>query len=131
LVALIAPEAIAAGVEVTLPQGDGVSVQIDEERIKQVVLNLVRNAIEATGRGGRIELRVRSEAGGVFIEVEDDGPGIPSSDAPIFEPFYTTKESGTGLGLSIVHRIISDHGGTIGLESRPGRTVFTLSLPAM
>jgi PAS domain S-box-containing protein len=130
LVALIRPEAIAAGVEVSLRKGDGASVQIDEERIKQVLLNLLRNALEAAGRGGRIELRVRADAVGVIIEVEDDGPGLPSSDAPIFEPFYTTKESGTGLGLSIVHRIISDHGGTIGVQSRPGRTVFTLSLPA-
>ena len=62
------------------------------------------------------------------IEIVDTGPGIPE-DAPIFDAFYTTKEAGTGLGLAIVHRIVEEHGGSIGFESRPGRTCFTVHLP--
>jgi nitrogen-specific signal transduction histidine kinase len=65
----------------------------------------------------------------VLLEVEDDGPGLPAGDAPVFDAFYTTKPSGTGLGLSIVHRIVSDHDGTVGYETRPGRTVFRVLLP--
>ena len=61
--------------------------------------------------------------------MEDDGPGLASPDAPIFDAFYTTRPQGTGLGLAIVHRAVSDHGGTIEVESRPGRTVFRVRLP--
>jgi two-component system nitrogen regulation sensor histidine kinase GlnL len=65
----------------------------------------------------------------VEVDVEDDGPGFADT-MPVFDAFFTTKDQGTGLGLSLVHRIISDHGGTIRVESRPGRTCFTFSLPA-
>jgi signal transduction histidine kinase len=64
------------------------------------------------------------------VEVEDNGPGLPQQDqSQIFEPFYTTKPGGTGLGLAIVHRIVNDHGGTVGFESVPGRTRFAVTLP--
>lgn len=129
MVTLLAPDAANAGVELTLADGDSLFARVDEERLKQVLHNLVRNAIEATGRGGHVELRVRPGAEGVLLEVEDDGPGLPSPDAPIFEPFFTTKSGGTGLGLAIAHRIVTDHGGKILVESRPGRTVFALHLP--
>jgi signal transduction histidine kinase len=65
----------------------------------------------------------------VILEVEDDGPGLPDPDAPIFDPFFSTKPSGTGLGLAIVHRIITDHEGTIDVDSRPGKTIFRATLP--
>jgi PAS domain S-box-containing protein len=129
LVDLVGPEATAAGVSLTLAEGPSVFTQFDIERMKQVVLNVMRNAIEATGDGGRVVLRVHSDADGARIEVEDNGPGLATIDAPIFEPFFTTKSAGTGLGLAIAHRIVSDHGGKIGFESRPGRTVFGISLP--
>ena len=64
----------------------------------------------------------------VEIEVEDDGPGF-AEDLPVFDAFFTTKEQGTGLGLPLVHRIVADHGGTIRVQSRPGRTCFTVTLP--
>jgi signal transduction histidine kinase len=128
---LITPEAAAAHVAVTreLPAGP-VRVLGDAERLRQVLLNLTRNALEAIGstRGGNLHLRARETAGGVDIEVEDDGPGF-AEDLPIFDAFFTTKEQGTGLGLALVHRIITDHGGTIRVSSRPGRTCFTLGLP--
>ncbi|MEF9606349.1 ATP-binding protein, partial [Paracoccus sp. PXZ] len=64
------------------------------------------------------------------IEIEDDGPGIPESlIAEVFEPFVSGRENGTGLGLALVSKIVTDHGAWIALESRPGRTVFRISLP--
>jgi PAS domain S-box-containing protein len=129
IVQLLAPDAATAGVELKLADGHALFARVDEERLKQVLHNLIRNAIEATGRGGHVELRVRQGGEGALLEVEDDGPGLPSPDAPIFEPFFTTKSGGTGLGLAIAHRIVTDHGGKIVVESRPGRTVFALHLP--
>jgi PAS domain S-box-containing protein len=131
LVDLVRPEAEQAGVELSFRPDGAFVAQFDEEKIKQVLFNLVRNAVEAAGRGGHVEVRVRPNGEQVFIEVEDDGPGLPSPETPIFEPFFTTKGEGTGLGLSIVHRIVTDHGGKVDVTSRPGRTVFSVALPAV
>lgn len=128
VLALVGPEAARTGVAVTLEAGEAVELVCDGEKIKQVLHNLLRNAIEATGAGGKVGIRIRAVAGRALLEVEDDGPGFPA-DAPVFEPFFTTKEAGTGLGLSIVHRIVTDHGGTIDARSRGGTTVFSISLP--
>jgi PAS domain S-box-containing protein len=130
VVGLLSPEAQAAGVELSLAEGPRVNAALDDERMKQVLHNLVRNAVEAVGTGGHVRLRLETIDGEAHLFVEDDGPGLPSPDAPIFEPFFTTKQGGTGLGLAIVHRIVTDHGGRISVESRPGRTVFEVSLPA-
>jgi len=128
---LIAPEAEAARVviAVDVPAGT-LPVLGDSERLRQVLLNLTRNAIEAmTERGGRLRLGARAAGGEIEIAVEDDGPGF-GEELPVFDAFFTTKSHGTGLGLAIVHRIVTDHGGTIRVESHPGRTCFTLVLPA-
>jgi PAS domain S-box-containing protein len=130
IVALVAPEAEAVGVRVELLPGPAVDVQLDNERMKQVVHNLVRNGVEAVAKGGHVRVEVQSDQHGSWLRVHDDGPGLPSLDVPLFEPFYTTKPAGTGLGLAIAHRIVTDHGGTIEVESRPGRTVFAVRLPA-
>ncbi len=130
VVALMSPEAAAAGKQLVLAPGGPVHARLEEERIKQVVHNLVRNAVEAAPSGGRVHVRVDAEPGWGRLEVEDDGPGLPAHNAPIFEPFYTTKPGGTGLGLAIVSRIVGDHGGEVGVESRPGRTIFRVRLPA-
>jgi nitrogen-specific signal transduction histidine kinase len=119
-------------------------VQADAEQLKQVLINLVQNAVQAVGeRPGVITLRtVRPVRLGDFrgatqemveLQVRDDGPGIPSEQVPhIFVPFYTTKEKGTGLGLAICQRIVRNHGGSIGVLSRSGEgTTFTIRLPAM
>jgi signal transduction histidine kinase len=127
---LIGAEAASAGVIVThdLPEG-GVPILGDAERLRQVLLNLTRNALEALGgRGGHLTLRARTGRASAEIEVEDDGPGF-AEELPIFDAFFTTKEQGTGLGLALVHRIVTDHGGTIRVSSRPGRTCFTVTLP--
>jgi PAS domain S-box-containing protein len=126
--ALLAPEAAAAGVSLTLEPGQEVWAEVDRERMTQVLLNLVRNALEAAGTGGHVRLAVDRSSAGARLVVEDDGRGF-ASDAPIFEPFFTTKEQGTGLGLAIVHRIVSDHAGKVEVETRPGRTAFTLTVP--
>jgi signal transduction histidine kinase len=103
---------------------------IDPQAIRQVILNLVRNAVEAVASGGQVQLRTRPAKGNasVYLDVVDDGPGF-AEDAPVFDAFYTTKDGGTGLGLAIVHRIVSEHGGSITVTSRPGHTRFRVELP--
>jgi signal transduction histidine kinase len=130
LVALIAPLADAGGVALAVEIAPGLPpIAGDAERLRQVLLNLTRNALEAMqGATGRLTLRARAEGDSVEIDVEDDGPGFPE-ELPVFDAFFTTKEHGTGLGLPLVHRIVADHGGTIRVQSRPGRTCFTLRLP--
>ena len=131
-VQLARPDAERAGVELCadLPSSD-IAVQVDSARIEQVLLNLLRNAIEALSPqgGGRVLLRARREPRFALIEVEDEGPGLSSPEAPVFDAFYSTKPHGTGLGLAIVHRIVTDHGGSIDFSSKPGRTVFRVRLP--
>ena len=128
---LIAPEAEAAQRRCrgrrarAIPPASG-----DAERLRQVLLNLTRNAIEAMHGTGRPAARSRpdAEATTVEIDVEDDGPGF-SEELPVFDAFFTTKDQGTGLGLSLVHRIVDAiTEGAIRVESRPGRTCFTVSL---
>ena len=65
----------------------------------------------------------------MLLDVEDDGPGLPSPEAPIFDAFFSTKEGGTGLGLAITHRIVTDHGGSIDVSSKTGKTTFRVILP--
>jgi len=128
---LVKPECDSAGLAHFLDLDPTVGqIQGDEERLRQVFLNIVRNAVEAMGRGGRLNVSTHAAdwRGFVRVDIEDSGPGFPEN-APVFDAFYTTKEHGTGLGLSIVHSIITDHGGSVQVESRPGRTRFSVSLP--
>jgi PAS domain S-box-containing protein len=129
---LLSSKAVDAKVSLTLdfPSRDPV-LGVDASKIEQVLLNLLGNAIEAVAPAarGNVVLRVRRLPRDVHFEVEDDGPGLPSPDAPIFDPFFSTKPTGTGLGLAISHRIVADHGGDLTVESRPGRTVFRVKLP--
>lgn len=105
----------------------------DRHQLKQVFLNLVLNALDAVDQGGHIQVRAgSSQANWIIVQVEDDGCGIPADAMPnIFDPFFTTKPvgKGTGLGLSVSHGIIARHGGRISVESVPGRTIFTVTLP--
>jgi signal transduction histidine kinase len=100
--------------------------------LNQVWTNLIHNAAQAMGHRGELLIETKVEDGDVQVAIQDSGPGIPADVLPrIFEPFYTTKAKGegTGLGLSITARIVEKHGGTIRVESEPGRTRFTISLP--
>jgi len=127
-------------------QAEEAVVAADGQQMKQVFLNFLMNAMDSIGAQGRIQVRTRQVSGpldGVGaspllsgehlrVEIEDSGGGIPEEALEkIFDPFYTTKAEGTGLGLSISHKIISDHGGAISVDSRPGRTVFSIYLPVV
>ncbi len=109
-------------------------VRADREQVTQVLVNLLKNAGEATGGKGTVTLRLRSlaEARAVELSVSDSGPGIPeSAREQLFLPYFTTKAEGSGLGLAICHRIIGDHGGSIALgREGPGAT-FVITLPAV
>jgi diguanylate cyclase (GGDEF)-like protein len=125
-------QAVSRGHQITLENiGDSVAVQMDKDKIVQVLLNLVRNAIEAMAEPGTLHIRAKLEHRDVVIEVEDTGSGIPEQELPkIFNPFYTTKENGTGLGLSICHKIVQDHGGSMSVRSEIGRgSTFAVKLP--
>jgi len=112
----------------------------DAQQLKQVLINLVKNAAESVDHNGIVTLRCRkgmrdlqgelTEA--AIIEVEDNGPGIPPEiQSKIFDPFFSTKGDGTGLGLAIAARIIDKHGGNIEFDSQPGKgTIFRIVLPA-
>lgn len=131
-VQLVLPAAEKSKLKVCLelPAHD-IVLDVDAPKIEQVLLNLLQNAIEAleTVPGGTVKVRVRRKPRHAVIDVEDDGPGLSNVDAPIFDPFFSTKPNGTGLGLSIVHRVVTDHGGTIDVESRVGKTIFRAKLP--
>jgi signal transduction histidine kinase len=99
--------------------------------MRQVLLNLVGNALAATDGGGRIRISAEPSASGAVLTVEDEGRGIAAEDLPrVFDPFFTRTEGGSGLGLSIVHGIVERHRGRIALDSRPGRgTRVRVELP--
>ncbi|HEX9577253.1 MAG TPA: ATP-binding protein, partial [Myxococcales bacterium] len=101
-------------------------------QLRQLLLNLVRNAREAMPGGGHLRVATRGGEGAVEIQVKDSGPGIPSERLQrIFDPFFTTKERGTGLGLAMAQEVAQEHGGQLTCESAPGAgTVFTLRLPS-
>jgi PAS domain S-box-containing protein len=104
---------------------------IDPTQIQQVLVNLIKNALQAMTKGDTLTLQTGESAEGVWVSVGDTGSGIPQEQINrIFEPFYTTKKKGTGLGLMIVQRIVRAHGGRIELESQVGRgTTFRIWLP--
>jgi signal transduction histidine kinase len=105
----------------------------DPEGLRQVLLNLLGNALAATGGKGSIRVSARRRGAAAVLVVEDTGRGIAPDDLPrVFDPFFSRTEGGTGLGLSIVHRIVEQHGGRIGIDSRPGSgTRVRIELPAV
>jgi signal transduction histidine kinase len=117
-------------------------VDADAEQLKQVLINLVQNAVQALGeQQGEISIRTsRPERFGdlrtsdpIELQVTDNGPGIPNDQQlNIFVPFFTTKQKGTGLGLAICQRIVKNHGGTITVQSKVGEgSTFTIRLPSL
>jgi C4-dicarboxylate-specific signal transduction histidine kinase len=108
-------------------------IRASADKISQVWMNLIKNAAQAMEFRGELEISVERSGDTVRISFADDGPGIPEDiRGRIFEPFFTTKRhgDGMGLGLNLTRKIIEACGGSIGFESRPGRTVFTVELPA-
>jgi signal transduction histidine kinase len=130
---LLKPQMEKQGISVEQKFQSLPSLLMDREQLKQVILNLLLNAIQAMPTGGRLILNGQMSGDGQWIQlsVQDSGIGIPSEDFnKLFDPFFSTKEGGIGLGLSIVHRIIDQHHGRIEVESSPGKgTVFTIWLP--
>lgn len=104
--------------------------RLDFDKIKQVFINLILNAIQAMPGGGKLVIRTYSEDGRVAVEIRDTGVGVKKDDLKkVFDPFYSTKEKGTGLGLAVAHKIVKAHHGDIAVDSSPGSgTVFTVSL---
>ena len=132
LVDLARPQADASRIRVVDERkAEGVEVRIDRDLLKQAVLNIVVNAIEAMPAGG--ELRLESSASGdtAEIRVSDTGPGIPPDlRDKIFRLYFTTKQKGSGIGLAMAFRIVQLHDGTIDFTSEPGKgTAFFIRLP--
>ncbi len=141
----LGPPEAAPEVDITweLPK-EPLPVAIDKQMLRRVLVNLVRNAVQAIrdarhakGDGperarGRVIVSARVDGEGAAIVVEDDGPGIPVDRRDrVFDPYFTTKTDGTGLGLAIVKKIVVEHGGTVGVESstRLGGALFIVRLP--
>ena len=127
-----APQADAAHVllRTALPEQDA-PCRVDSNLIKQAVLNLMINSVQAMEGGGELLLRVETRRDEVVLEVIDTGPGMSREQlGKVFQVYYSTKPGGSGLGLPTTRRIVREHGGTIRAESEPGKgTRFILALP--
>jgi signal transduction histidine kinase len=120
-VLLVGPEAGKKKIRLERSWQETPPVWADGDQLKQVFLNLMLNAVQAMDVGGRLRTSTRFAAGGVVVEIEDDGPGIaPEVLDRLFEPFVTTRAGGTGLGLPISLRIIEGHSGELRVESKAG-----------
>jgi two-component system, sporulation sensor kinase E len=129
---LLRPELENRGQHVIEKLGRGMPMaKMDPAQIKQVLVNVIKNAMQAMSRGGELTVGTGATPESVWVGVTDTGCGIPEEQlSRIFAPFFTTKKKGSGLGLMIVQRIVGEHGGKIDLESTPGRgTTFRIWLP--
>jgi signal transduction histidine kinase len=122
----------AAGITVEVEFETGLpAIEMDAAKMKQVILNLCKNSVEAMGQGGCLTLKAYRAGQAVVLEISDDGIGVPDG-VDIFELFKTTKSSGSGLGLPLVQQIVSAHNGTINYTNNPGHgTTFAVRLPAI
>jgi two-component system, NtrC family, nitrogen regulation sensor histidine kinase NtrY len=133
VVTLLRPAAESLGIGLDVAIDAGVPpVQADRTQLEQALVNVGKNALEATGPGGRIVVRLTSRRGRALLEVEDDGPGIPPEvAAQIFTPFFSTKENGQGLGLTLVQEILRQHRCDFALDAPPGGpTRFRVAFPS-
>lgn len=111
-------------------RGDGPTARADEHKLRQILLTLVSNAVEATKTGGAIDIELDRRGDRAIVAVIDDGPGFdPDAKAHLFEPFFTTKPQGTGLGLALAHDTVEAHGGEISVESVDKGTRVEVRLP--
>jgi two-component system, NtrC family, sensor histidine kinase HydH len=132
LAAFMTPECSKKGVALELDLRGPDSAWVDGFQLKQAILNLVLNALQATPPGGRVVLGTSGDARRLVLAVSDDGEGMSAETrAQAFTPFFTTREGGTGLGLPLVRRIADQHGGSVEISSAPGEgTTVRLELPA-
>ncbi len=133
LARLMGEEARARGITLTVkPAQDTLMVPMDVDKLQQALINIVKNAMESIDGAGSIGIVMERQPGDrAVVRITDTGSGLaPAEIEKIFDPDYTTKEKGLGLGLPIAYEIIRGHGGTIGVQSSPGRgTTFDISLP--
>ncbi len=136
---LVSPDLERRGLQLVVESSPDLLIRADSGHLKQVLINLVRNAAEAIDGSGTVTLRTRAtraplggrEMDAVVLEVSDTGKGIPpEAEKRLFDPFFSTKETGTGLGLTIAARIVEKHGGVLQYQTRPGHgTTFGVVLP--
>lgn len=136
---LLQPQLAQSDIELFVENSPPLWISIDPAQIKQVLINLIQNAAESIGRGGKIALRARpdraaleiGETDVVVLEISDTGRGIaPEVQKRLFDPFFTTKENGTGLGLSIASSIVQKHGGMLQFKTHLNHgTTFGIVLP--
>ena len=136
---LMSPDLEKSRIRLEIDQAVSAPVRIDAHQIKQVLINLIKNAADSIGTDGLITLRAREDSKRlkerldrvVILEVADTGKGIaPDVEKRLFDPFFTTKETGTGLGLSIAARIVEKHGGALSYQTQVNHgTVFGILLP--
>ena len=122
---LLKAAANATSMDVKFIPGSIPEIHLDEKEIRQLILNLVRNGLEAMEPGGTVTIRTYLKDGNVVLETQDHGTGIPPHILDnIGKPFLTTKENGTGLGLAVVYRIAADHQAKVQVESTGLGTTF-------
>lgn len=120
----------ARNISFSFTKGEDIKVDIDKNMIKVVINNLLKNAIQAMPKGGKITIETKKENSYAVLSIEDEGHGIPNDVLPnIFDPFYTTKFNGFGIGLSISYKIVKQHNGIIYAENKNGGAKFTVKLP--
>ena len=111
--------------------GEPIEIFVDPNRMKDALLNILRNSVQAVDPGGTVTVKTYRKENECVFEITDTGPGISEADKPfLFDPFFTTKKAGTGLGLTITHRIIEEHAGRIEVRSEPGKgSTFNVFIP--
>lgn len=130
LLPLLQAEANKKDIQILLEQGDIPPIMFDEAEIRQLVLNLVINGMDAMAGGGTLTIRTAGGPNRVDLAVEDQGTGIPADVvAQLGKPFFTTKEKGTGMGLAVCRRIVEHHNATMKFDTGPTGTTFTVSFP--
>ncbi|GAA4713587.1 HAMP domain-containing sensor histidine kinase [Brevibacillus fulvus] len=128
---LMQAEARFRGVEILNRSAPDITLHVDVEQLKQILLNLMKNGIEAMQNGGKLTIESQQLEGHVEITIRDTGEGIPAEFLNrIFEPFFSLKEDGTGLGLPVTIQMVRNHGGELSVKSEPGRgSELTIHLP--
>ncbi len=132
LVPLIQTDATKHGIAISLSLSDTPEINLDEKEIRQLVLNLVRNGIEAMPGHGELTIKTRKNKDRVVLSIKDRGKGIPPEVLEkIGTPFFTTKEKGTGLGLPVCFRIAESHNARIEIKTGKRGTTFMVSFPIL